>query len=80
MKHRNVGRLDGWKVRASLCGVVLSLLPTFQLSSQDTSAIDRGVRIGIVYRPGVRPGLVLLPGPGLDSVRAMVLRDLVKRS
>src|SRR5947208_5241859 len=45
---------------------------------QDTSAIDRGVRIGIIYRPGVRPGLVMLPrtGMGLDSVRAMVARDL----
>jgi TolB protein len=58
--------------------VVLSNLPTVQLSAQDTSAIDRGVRIGIIYRPGVRPGLVLLPraGHGLDSVRAMVARDL----
>ena len=46
--------------------------------AQDTSAIDRGVRIGIVYRPGVRPGLVVLPGPGtgLDSVRTIVQRDL----
>lgn len=46
------------------------------LVAQDTTAIDRGVRIGIVYRPGVRPGLVVLPGQGLDSVRAIVLRDL----
>ncbi len=45
---------------------------------QDTSAIDRGVRIGIIYRPGVRPGLVMLPrtGMGLDSVRLIVARDL----
>ena len=45
---------------------------------QDTTSIDRGVRIGIVYRPGVRPGLVMLPraGMGLDSVRAIVGRDL----
>ncbi|PYP10169.1 MAG: hypothetical protein DMD59_06615, partial [Gemmatimonadetes bacterium] len=57
---------------------VLSIVPSFHLSAQDTSAIDRGVRIGIVYRPGVRPGLVMLPrkGMGLDSVRAMVARDL----
>src|SRR2546428_5226590 len=48
--------------------------------AQDTSSIDRGVRIGIIYRPGVRPGLVMLPrrggAQGLDSVRAMVARDL----
>lgn len=54
--------------------VLLALLLTV---TQDSSAIDRGVRIGIIYRPGVRPGLVMLPrtGGGLDSVRAMVARD-----
>lgn len=56
------------------------LLLAALLVMQDTSAIDRGVRIGIVYRPGVRPGLVMLPrsggGTGLDSVRAMITRDL----
>ena len=38
--------------------------------------IDRGVRVGITYQPGTRPRLVMLPGPGLDSVRAIVQRDL----
>ena len=49
-------------------------------AAQDTTSIDRGVRIGIIYRPGVRPGLVMLPrtggGMGLDSVRIMVARDI----
>ena len=55
--------------------VVLAVLLTVV---QDTSAIDRGVRIGIIYRPGVRPGLVILPrqGAGLDSARAIIARDL----
>jgi TolB protein len=62
-------------------GVVVALLTASgpaRLVAQDTSAIDRGVRIGIVYRPGVRPGLVVLPGrpAALDSVRAIVARDL----
>ena len=48
---------------------MLLALP-FALSAQDT------VRVGITYRPGVRPGLVVLPAPGLDSVRAIVARDL----
>jgi TolB protein len=52
------------------------LLLAVLLVVQDTSAIDRGVRIGIVYRPGVRPGMVMLPRKGLDSVRAIVARDL----
>ena len=45
---------------------------------QDSSFIDRGVRVGIIYRPGVRPGFVLLPrqGSGLDSARAIIARDL----
>lgn len=45
--------------------------------AQDTMAVDRGVRIGIVYRPGVRPGFVALGAPtALDSVRVIIARDL----
>ena len=62
-------------------GLILAIGPSGRpAAAQDTSAIDRGVRIGIVYRPGVRPGLVMLPrsggGTGLDSVRAIIARDL----
>ncbi|HEY6783664.1 MAG TPA: hypothetical protein VI159_01865 [Gemmatimonadales bacterium] len=55
----------------------LAVYPSSRLVSQD-STIDKGVRIGITYRPGVRPGLVVLPTvPGaLDSVHAIVGRDL----
>ncbi len=65
-------------MRVIVLGIILSIIPTFQLSAQDTSAIDRGVRIGIIYRPGVRPGFVLLPrqGGGLDSARTIIARDL----
>src|SRR6266404_6562310 len=66
-------------VRACVAAVVfLTAQPPNRLTAQDTSSIDRGVRIGIIYRPGVRPGLVMLPriGMGLDSVRAMMARDL----
>ncbi len=47
-------------------------------AAQDTThAIDQGgVRVGIGYQPGVRPGLVVLPTAGVDSARAMVHRDL----
>src|SRR3954466_8239054 len=44
--------------------------------AQDTTRVEEGVRIGGDYRPGMRPGLVVVPGTGLDSVRAMVRRDL----
>jgi TolB protein len=56
------------------------LIPLFAaagtLAAQDTTRVDEGVRVGFDYRPGVRPGLVVLPGPGLDSVRAIIRRDL----
>jgi TolB protein len=37
-----------------------------------------GVRIGLTYAPGTRPGVYILPlrGAGADSVRAIVARDL----
>src|SRR5438874_9914176 len=68
-------------VRSVVCfaALLLAVGPSGRpAAAQDTSAIDRGVRIGIIYRPGVRPGFVMLPrkGMGLDSVRAIVARDL----
>src|SRR5439155_636481 len=71
MTGRRAGGLAG-----GLAVVLLTASPPARLPAQDTNAIDRGVRIGIVYRPGVRPGMVMLPRKGLDSVRAMVVRDL----
>jgi len=49
---------------------VLVLAAAGSLRAQDT------VRVGITYQPGVRPGLIVLPAPGLDSVRAIIDRDL----
>jgi len=72
-------RGGGWPTgRLLFVLAVLFADPLMRLSAQDTSAIDRGVRIGIIYRPGVRPGVVVLPGreAALDSVRTIVLRDL----
>lgn len=45
-------------------------------AAQDTTKAYEGVRVGINYTPGARPGLVVIPGQGLDSVRAIVRRDL----
>ncbi len=45
-------------------------------AAQDTTRIEGGVRVGINYNPGARPGLVVVPGAGIDSVRAIVRRDL----
>jgi TolB protein len=45
------------------------------LVAQDTT---RGVRIGLTYDPGSKPGIAVLPGRGVgaDSVRAIIQRDL----
>jgi TolB protein len=61
-------------MRRLLAPLLLALLAV-PASAQDTTQVREGVRLGIRY-DGVRPGLVVLPGPGLDSVRAMVRRDL----
>jgi TolB protein len=55
---------------------IVALASAGRLVAQDTTQVNEGVRVGVDYRPGVRPGLVVLPGPGLDSVRAIVARDL----
>jgi len=52
---------------------------TAPLLGQDTIRPVEGVRVGITYTPGLRPGLLVLGGPQqelLDSVRAIVARDL----
>ena len=54
---------------------VLSLL-AMQAAAQDTTQVKEGVRVGVEYQPGVRPGLVVFPGAGLDSARAIIRRDL----
>lgn len=63
--------------RVALLTLLTAGAAVLPLRAQD-STVDRGVRIGITYRPGVRPGLVVLPvGAGaLDSVRGIVARDL----
>ncbi len=60
-----------------LFAIAASVSPLY---AQDSiPPIDRGVRIGITYRPGVRPGLLVLGGNRstvLDSARAILTRDL----
>ena len=58
--------------------LLVSLLAA-PLLGQDTIRPVEGVRVGITYTPGLRPGLLMLGVPRLallDSVRAMVERDL----
>jgi TolB protein len=64
-----------------LLGTIVGLLAFAATAAvgQDTTVVEQGVRVGITYTPGVRPGLLVLGGERvtvLDSVRAMVARDL----
>jgi TolB protein len=62
--------------RRALRAVVLAASLAAPLAAQDTTS--RGVRIGLAYDPGTKPGIIVLPvsGVGGDSVRAIVSRDL----
>jgi TolB protein len=62
-------------VRRLLPAAVLTLFVAAPLLAQDTTS--RGVRIGLTYDPGSKPGIAVLPVTGAtgDSVRAIVQRD-----
>ncbi|MDH4046184.1 MAG: hypothetical protein OEW06_17190, partial [Gemmatimonadota bacterium] len=66
-------------MRRVLLGTGLVLAVAAPLRAQDTVPVREGVRVGITYQPGVRPGMLVLDGPGdvwLDSVRTILRRDL----
>jgi len=65
--------------RWALLAGVAAICWSAPLRGQDTIRPVEGVRVGITYTPGLRPGLLVLGGPQqelLDSVRAIVERDL----
>lgn len=53
-----------------MTGPLLMVVAAGGLHAQDR------LQIGIDYRPGVRPGVLVVAGPGLDSTRRIVERDL----
>lgn len=63
-------------MRRLLLPLVAALLLPAVLPAQDTTRVQDAIRIGITYRPGVRPVMVVIPGPGADSLRAIIQRDL----
>ena len=64
--------------RAAAIGLSVICVLGFQprLEGQDTTTTPEGVRVGIEYRPGERPSIVVLPAAGRDSIRSILLRDL----
>jgi len=59
--------------RATVTGLLLTALAVTSLAAQDTT---RAVLRLVYDNPKLRPALMVLPAPGLDSVRAIVERDL----
>jgi len=58
---------------AALLALVCALIPTVRAEAQEP---EQRVKVVLQYTPGTRPGLVIVPGPGLDSLRAILRRDL----
>src|SRR5689334_24684480 len=54
---------------------LLALFGVAPLRAQDT--VSKGVRIGLRYDPGSKPGVLVLPisGPTGDSIKAILERD-----
>jgi len=63
-----------WSHRTFLIAALLVLGAASAARSQDTT---KGVRIGLRYDPGTKPGVVVLPisGANGDSIRAILERD-----
>lgn len=62
-----------------VCGLLVSLWSRPGAAQDTTRTLEQGVRVGITYTPGLRPGLLVMSTPGsglLDSVRAILQRDL----
>jgi TolB protein len=59
-----------------LLPLLLCAVPAAGVSAQDTTAAGDAIKIVIEFNPGEQPALVVVPGAGLDSVRAIVARDL----
>ena len=59
--------------RGALVGILGVMVAVTTARAQDTTRVD----LRLLYdNPRVRPGLVVLPAAGLDSVRAILERDL----
>lgn len=60
-------------LRRLAAGAFLIVATASAVAAQNTP--DR-IRLGITYTAGARPGIVVVAAPGLDSVRAIIERDL----
>ena len=62
--------------RFLLLGAALAAIVSASASAQEDTA--RGVRIGLRYDPGIKPGVLVLPITGAhgDSIRTIIQRDL----
>ena len=67
-------------MRGTIAGLIVFTAVGPAAAAQDSiPPPERGVRIGITYAPGTRPGMLMLGGErgvGLDSARAILQRDL----
>ncbi|HWJ20791.1 MAG TPA: hypothetical protein VNS52_00435 [Gemmatimonadaceae bacterium] len=80
MPRSRIPVVSAGRAAAAVVTLALALAPVRGAFAQDTSAASKrpGVRIGLTYNPGARPGVAILPVAGLagDSVRTIIERDL----
>jgi len=59
------------------CAALAACLVVSARATAQQPDTTRGVRIGLAYQPGTKPGVVVFPvsGPGGDSIETMVQRD-----
>ncbi|MDX2194720.1 MAG: DPP IV N-terminal domain-containing protein [Gemmatimonadales bacterium] len=62
--------------RLVMVGALLAAAAAPAAAQDTTAAPPEGVRVVLRYTPGERPVLIVVPGPGLDSARAILRRDL----
>jgi TolB protein len=72
--------MTGFVTRGLAAAAALTMVTVVTAAAQDSlPPLEQGVRIGITYTPGVRPGMLVLGGARstrLDSARTILARDL----
>lgn len=63
-------------MRATRFACAALLLATIVPAALLAQEPEQRVKVVLQYTPGTRPGLVIVPGEGLDSLRALLRRDL----
>ncbi len=71
--------MRSWLANTGIVTMLVALGAPGAIAQDTIPPVEGGVRLGITYTPGMRPGMLVLGGPRtelLDSVRTILQRDL----